>query len=485
MTRLFWKIFVWFLLAMTLIVATLVTLTVTMQSESMDRRFRQVEQTWIPLQAEHAAKLYEEEGSDALNAYLSRLEPMGNAKPSLYAENGKEVQGHLADEPDTDLQPLIGRAFQNGETQFSPNKYSRITAQRVIGPSGKSYVLVIARRPPPLMAILRADPKAQLVRLLAVLAVGAAVCFWLAHYITAPVRKLQQAAQQIAAGHLSTRIRPAFGSRNDEIANLGKDFDVMAERIETLMSSQRRLLQAISHELRSPLTRLSMALGLARQRPADEAAGALDRIEQEVNRLEFMISQLLTLTRLENGELSPLEPDVDLSKLLAEIVADADFEARGTGRSVAVLHTENCWVKGHAALLRSAIENVVRNAIRYTKEGTTVEVVLLLDERANDATAIIAVHDHGPGVPQADLENIFRAFFRVADARERETGGVGLGLAITDHAVRLHGGQVSARNSPQAGLIVELRIPAQRSPEHVQATAPVVESAGVLESSRP
>jgi signal transduction histidine kinase len=209
---------------------------------------------------------------------------------------------------------------------------------------------------------------------------------------------------------------------------------------------------------------MNVALGLGRQRSGPELQSSWDRLQKETDRLNEMISQLLTLTRLESETNVAARTTLELSMLLQEIVADADFEARSVERSVIVVLAEPLLVKANPALLRSAVENVLRNAIRYTERGTQIEVSLLADVNKGGSTAIIQVADHGPGVPEADLENIFRPFYRVADARERETGGVGLGLAITDHAIRLYGGTVSARNAAPGGLIVELRLPAISKP---------------------
>jgi two-component system sensor histidine kinase CpxA len=302
-----------------------------------------------------------------------------------------------------------------------------------------------------------------------IVAVGVLVCWWLAHYITSPVLHLQSAVREIAAGKLNTRVGAALGRRRDEIAALGHDFDHMAEHIETLMNVQRRLLQAISHELRSPLARMSVATGIGRQRSGPELQDSWDRIQKETDRLNEMISQLLTLTRLESETNVAARTGIELSMLLQEIVADADFEARSLERSVILASSEPLLVNANVALLRSAVENVLRNAIRYTGEGTQIEVRLLAEVRKGFTTAVIQVADHGPGVPEPDVANIFRPFYRVADARERDTGGVGLGLAITDHAIRLHGGTVSARNSSPRGLIVELRLPSTSQPQAIPA----------------
>jgi len=243
-----------------------------------------------------------------------------------------------------------------------------------------------------------------------IVAVGVLLCWWLAHYITSPVLRLQAAVRQVAAGKLNTRVGSALGGRQDEIGVLGHDFDQMAEHIETLMNVQRRLLQAISHELRSPLARMNVATGIGRQRSGPELQSSWDRIQKETDRLDEMISQLLTLTRLESDTNVAARKTIELSLFLQEIVADADFEARSVERSVILLVSEPLLVSANPVQLRSAVENVLRNAIRYTDCGTKIEVSLLADVNNGNSMAIIQVADHGPGVPEPDLANIFRPF---------------------------------------------------------------------------
>jgi two-component system sensor histidine kinase CpxA len=202
-----------------------------------------------------------------------------------------------------------------------------------------------------------------------------------------------------------------------------------------------------------------VALGLARKRSGAEANGALDRIERESENLNEMISQLLTLTRLDSGTDGRKRTDVDLEALVREVAEDADFEARSVNRSVQVVSTDNCSINGVEELLRSAVENVVRNAVRYTREGTAVEVALRRQNGGGDNFAVISVRDRGNGVPDEALERIFRPFYRTEDARDRQSGGgTGLGLAITERAVRMHGGSVQATNIAGGGLSVEMRL---------------------------
>jgi two-component system sensor histidine kinase CpxA len=264
----------------------------------------------------------------------------------------------------------------------------------------------------------------------------------------------------LAAGDLSARTGEPMKGRRDELAQLMRDFDRMAERIEGLMESQSRLLKDVSHELRSPLARLSVALGLARQRATPETEGALNRIELEADRLNQLIQRLLTISRLETGRDGIRKIRLPLRELVENIAHDAEYEIPGRSCRVSAEPTDEYPVEADPDLLRSAIENVVRNAVRYTAAGTTVEI--RLERRIGDLgeDIVVRVLDSGPGVPDEDLERIFQPFYRIDDARNRQTGGAGLGLAIADRAVRLHGGRVRASNRPEGGLEVEIRIPA-------------------------
>jgi len=286
--------------------------------------------------------------------------------------------------------------------------------------------------------------------------VGGLACYLLAWRLTAPIRRLRRATQQLAQGDLTARAGFGANAKGDEIADLGRDFDRMAEQLEGVMAAQKQLVRDISHELRSPLARLNVALGLARREAPASAAPAFDRIEQESDRLNQMISELLTLTLLESGSKSLEKKQVDLAALTAEVVHDADFEAAGSGRSVQLMAVPVPLLTGNYELLRRALENVVRNAVRYTAPGTVVEVHL---EQETAEEVCLRVRDHGPGVPEEALVAIFKPFFRVAEARDRQSGGTGIGLAITAGTIKHHGGTVTARNLPEGGLEVLIRLP--------------------------
>jgi two-component system sensor histidine kinase CpxA len=272
-----------------------------------------------------------------------------------------------------------------------------------------------------------------------------------------PFGALRETTRRLGVGDLSARVGGRAVRRRDEIGALARDFDAMAERLEGLVGSQRRLLRDVSHELRSPLARLRVALELARDRAGAGAGEALDRIEHEAARLDELIGQLLLLERLEAGQ-----PDVeavafDMSRLVGEVVDDASFEATPAGREVLFESGAAIATMGYPSLMRSALDIVIRNAIRHTPEGSPVEVALAADGGGISVT----VRDFGPGVPDEHLESLFEPFSRVADARERSTGGVGLGLAITRRAIEIHGGSVVARNHPEGGLEVAIQLPSK------------------------
>jgi two-component system sensor histidine kinase CpxA len=281
---------------------------------------------------------------------------------------------------------------------------------------------------------------------------GAIFCYFVSRYLTKPLNKLSQAAANIAEGRLDTRVDPSLKNRSDEIADLARNFDRMAERIEALITGQRRLLGDVSHELRSPLSRLMVALTLLKQGPAEEAAENLDRIALEARRLDMLIGQLLALTRIDSGVDRGFPTPFDLRNLVQEVANDGDFEARARNRSVVIKQADACTINGFEELLRSAVENVVRNAIRHTADGTAVEISLQL----NHSRAVLQVLDHGPGVPENMLSEILLPFRRVANDNSE---GAGLGLAIADRAVNVHRGMLRAMNVPTGGLIVEFDLP--------------------------
>ena len=294
-------------------------------------------------------------------------------------------------------------------------------------------------------------------RLLLFLIVSAAVMLLISRSVTRPVARLRSATQKLASGeliarveHTSDHVKPAT-----EMEALIRDFNNMAERVEELVRSQRELIANVSHELRSPLARLTLAVDLLRQFPEDREEH-FARMENELEKLNGLIERLLTLSRLESFTVPLKEDFFDLADLTAEVIADVQFEAAARGCSVAIIRSEQCPIVGDQALLRSALENIIRNAVQYSDEGTTV--VVELDRDRADRGATISVTDKGPGLSEEEVARIFQPFFRGVEARVRRSNGHGLGLAIASKAINMHGGSLTAR-STGAGLAMIIHLP--------------------------
>jgi two-component system, OmpR family, sensor histidine kinase CpxA len=455
MRSLFLKIFLWFWMTM-LLIGVAIVVTWSLQPEIVFTRWQALMTEALATHAQNAADIFERQGGDAAAGYLQRLNRLGRMQTMLLDERGQPLLG----KPSTEAARLGKRAAQTGQSAFEIKPHIAYSAQLGAGPSGRHYVLVTEMpRAGPFFAF-RATTFTQVLRWFLAILISGVVCYLLTRYLTRPILRLRSAARELAAGNLRARASGSMEKRHDELGELVRDFNQMADRIEILVDSERQLIRDISHELRSPLARLNVALGLARQRAGADAAPQLDRIEREAERLNELIGRLLTLTRMESAGTPPEQLPVSLSELVQKVAEDAEFEAESRGHcSVQVNAAEDCITIGSPDLLRSAVENVVRNAVRYTAEGTQVQIDLAsVMDGAKWAT--IRVRDHGPGLPESELTNVFRPFYRIAGARERETGGTGLGLAITDRAVRLHGGTVKASNAHGGGLLVEMRLPA-------------------------
>src|SRR6202140_3496419 len=448
MKSLFLRIFLSFWIAQALFVVLAIVVTVALRPRSS---------TWEGLRTtvlNEAVSAYEEGGNLQLRQYMDGLERSQRVRAYLFDERGNEVSGRGA--PDWAMRVAAGgpRTPHDGFLFPAPpvQRDSRASSD------GKHRYTVVLGLPPGPRVFFgpRGMPVPGLI--IAIISSGL-VCYFLSWYLTKPIVRLRTATRQLAAGDLTARIGAPAG-KSDEVGGLMRDFDAMAERIETLMKAQSRLLNDISHELRSPLARLNVALGLARQRAGVESADMLDRIELEAARLNELIGRILTLARLEDGEQRVPQTPVPLAELVANVAEDAEFEAQERHCHVHTVIPEGDWgVRGNDSLLHSAIENVVRNAIRYTQEGTSVEIELAREKSAGGAEAVLRGSDSGPGVPAEALGKLFEPFYRLDDARGRLTGGVGLGLAITERAVRFHGGKVLAFNRAEGGLMVEIRLP--------------------------
>ena len=467
---LFLKIFLWFVAVMLTVIAGTFVVGVLTRPEPLRPPPGPIEAT-IKSYGQTAAETYERDGQNDLVQYIDRIHDENGIRIFLFNSQAQSLTNHKTP---SGIAPLVQRVLGATQTELDPVVVPPFMGRQIISSRGDRYVVLVEL--PMRRRSLHSHYREGLLHMLGVALVGALFCYWLARYLTSPVTKLRSATRELARGNLSARVGPSMGNRQDELTSLGADFDLMAEKIELLIKSQRRLLGDISHELRSPLARLNVALELAVQRAGPDAAGALERIQREAENLNEMIGQLLALTRLESGTEGLQKTTVDLRQLVAEVVDDADFEARGRTRSVTFETSDHCTVMGIEQLLRRAIENVVRNAVQYTAEGTEVQVSLQkgscngfgstgtedgkidLPGGSNDC-AVVTVRDRGTGVPESALSKIFHPFYRVDEARDREAGGVGLGLAIAERAVRLHGGNVTAANAADGGLIVTISLP--------------------------
>jgi len=447
----FVKILFWFWGALVL-VALALELTITATSTPVEVRVARFSDAVLSARAREAVAILDRKGPVGVGHHLRNLERATRIHAVLLDPDLHDVSGHPVTPKAVDV---AARALETGQTEMEADGQTAIKARAVTVNDGRRYVLV-ASLPIGLMRLLHDGPTAQGLRLLAVLTTAAVACYGLARYVTRPLTILRGATRALAQGDLAVRVGSTMGRRADEFTELGRDFDRMAGRLDALVTAERRLLRDISHELRSPLARLNVALGLARQQTGADQ-GALDRIEREAERLNLLIGQLLMLARMESGVATVVREPLDLMAIVHEVVEDAAFEAKSRGRTVQIIETCEALVAGDPELLRSAVENVVRNAVRHTREGTAVEVSL---RRQAPASVVIRVRDHGGGVPEQALPYIFQPFYRVGDARERGTGGVGLGLTIVHRTIRLHEGAVCAVNVPD-GLVVELTLPAR------------------------
>ena len=461
MRSLFLRILLWFGLAMIAAAVTSFAVGVIAEREARDVAPPHLVQA-LGVYSQTAADMIERDGPGAVDGYFDRIERLSGIHAFLIDERGAEVSGESLP---AGTDELVQRARKKEGLVNDLTRTVPLNAVAARSPSGAVYVLVAEdpafRRGR--FGILRSGFRFTLFAitryLLPVFLVGGVFCYWLAKYLSTPMEQLRGVAQELSEGKLTARVDNKLLKRRDEIGHLGRDFNLMASRIESLVVAQRRLLGDISHELRSPLARQGVALGLARRKAGPEAISALDRIEREGERLNEMIGQLLTLTQLESGIHFLENAKIDLSALLRDVADDADFEARDRNRSVQVVRDEPTSITGAPEMIRSAIENVVRNAVRHTAERSAVEVSLSSESVNGDDVALVKVRDHGKGVPEEAIDEIFRPFYRVEPDRDRKTGGAGLGLSIAARAVRLHHGTIKAFNANDGGLVVEIRLP--------------------------
>ena len=457
MRSLFLKIFFWFW-GTAILTGIALILSFVLQRGGVPDRWHAALKDAAGIYGRAAVGEMERGGPSAVAAYLEDLSRTAHTQACLFYQNGTSVAGDRCDS----FRSLIERiADSSGHSAFDIRYGLVRVALQVSSRNGPPYVFA-TQLPAGPRAAFGPNPGGLALHWIVAFGVSGLICYLLARYLTRPILQLQAASRQLAAGKLETRAATDAGRRSDELGELIRDFNAMAERIEDLVSSQRQLISDVSHELRSPLARLIVAMDLARERKGGDPA--FDRMEKDFERLSEMVGRLLTVARLDAASASVEMKTLNLRALVAEVVSDAEFAAGERQRSVHFPAGVDLYVQGNADLLRSAIENIVLNALRYTASGTAVDVHLQADTAS--ASAQLTVRDHGPGVPDKELQNIFRPFYRVDNARDEQSGGAGLGLAITDRVIRLHRGSVTAANAAKGGLELRVRIPIADLAQH-------------------
>lgn len=388
--------------------------------------------------AEEAATALADGGIPALEAWAKRRsrDPRLSVDVLVIDETGVDLLGRPLPPP---ASPTIAAAEDPWVYDLPAVLLDlpRTTAE-VVSDEGEVFqLLAVPRRTG--LAVWRDIPAPVL---LLSLVVTTLMSFWLARSITRPILALQGTTESLAGGNLKARVSAKTRRRRDELGRLALSLDAMASRLETLIRGQQQLLRDISHEVRSPLSRIRLAAGLLAQRDASAAAAA-GRIDEEVSRLDELIDQILDVSRLESGAVTLNREPIELTSLVERVLADASFEATQIGKTlVHRIAATPLPMRGDRHWVQSAIENVVRNALTHTPAGAIVEVSL---HREAD-TAKLLVVDSGGGIPDEESSRIFEPFYRSSSTNTGSRSGTGLGLAIAARVVHEHQGRIEARN---------------------------------------
>ncbi len=492
MGKLYWKFFLFFFLAqLTSVLGVAVALWI--YNQKLDFEYAKIEAN-PPARAivEAAGSTLEFGGIQSLGALIQRWD--SQRFPPLYAVNEQNVELFKRTlSPDVIkaarellTKPQLHRAVKEVQANdghryllFVPSPSDKAHLDNAMG--SKANHLLSLRLDRDLMMGSHAPAKIRhLFPFMPILAgVLASLIFaaLLARYFSKPIKRLRQAFDSVANGNLDTRVGDDMGKRNDELADLGNAFDVMAVRLGVLMKSQTRLLHQVSHEMRSPLARLQLAVGLAKQTrdmptfekdSSDKLDISLERIERESMRMDGLIGELLELSRFESGAINIQKEPIDMGELLTSVVEDAQYEADAKHIEVTLDGQDSAIVAGQPELLHRALENIIRNAIKYSPNNSAVLITLNCEKNKENSRENISsvshsrwmqitVADEGTGVPEGELRSIFEPFVRGSNAANRE--GHGVGLAIAKQLLEVHGGNVSARNQASGGLFVEITLP--------------------------
>jgi signal transduction histidine kinase len=460
MHRLFLKIFFWYwLTAWGMIAIVLLGTRLTgMRQVSAPNMYATV----APILAEEAVKAYESGGPEAFARFAQSDD--NKHERQLFLLDGLNSNKDVLSRPVSDDGLRVVRAAKNGQLVVFR---ARIAAYKFVSSSGHPYILMdyLKSNLRQIGEILWGEGLPFSISLLLLVTL---LCLWLAYHIASPSHSIQATARKVAQGDLKARVPSSVSGRFDELAALAKDFDSMVSRLDSLIQTQKKLLNSVSHELRSPLARINISLALLRNRFPGDSDDLFQRLDRDVVRIDLLMGQLLTLSRLEARFSSAQRQDVDFAQLVEEVAADANFEAQALGKSVSLQTSDSIILRNaDPDALRSACENIIRNAVRFTRPGSDVQIVLAVDRSAPELLALLSVRDHGPGVPEDSLEAIFQPFYRINGDAEA-TAGNGLGLAIASEAIRMHRGTIRAENLQPTGLEINIQLPAV----HDMAAAP-------------
>lgn len=450
MRSLYWKIFLSFWLATILIILCTAWLTSEIaQKSSIPAR----ERVFMDSYANAAIATLESGQKNALKKWLEQTGTSKHLTLFLITNSG-EIIG--SEEP-PDIVKKITTNMGSSELYSGLLKFGNVIVSHVIvSTSGKAYRLVAISNKP-LSQFIEIPWSGLTLRLPIAIIISGIICYLLSLYLTKPLRSLRLAAKSIATGVLSTRVGHMAGHRHDEIAELSDEFDRMAEQLESLIASKERLLRDISHELRSPLARLQIAIELGRKKASEKLEPEFSRMEIECFRLNNLIGEIIKFARMDKSTAQLTKKQVNLPVLIDQIIEDANFEINEKEPVVFFHQRCDCTLLLDERLIHRAIENIIRNALRYSAPHPKIDVSLSYDEAKK--VFYVDIKDNGPGVPETELDKLFNPFYRVDSSRAKHTGGYGLGLAIAMQAIRLHHGEIHASNCEGGGLQVRISLP--------------------------
>ena len=451
MRSLYWKIFTSFWLTTILIIFSTAWVTRYITQKASQPAH---EHAFMDSYANAAVATFESGKKDALIQWLNQIGLSRHMSLFLLSSTGKIIG---TEKPPTNVLKASNYLIHNQLPHSGIFKSGTlILSHEIISTSGVFYRLAAVSEKP--LSFFVEIPWASLMlRLFLATLFSGLICYFLSLYLTKPLRTLGMAAKSIATGKLNTRVGHFRGHNKDEIAKLSHEFNRMAEQLEQLMQSKERLLQDISHELRSPLARLNIAIELGRNKTSHLADAEFSRMETECNRLNELIGEILEFARLDASTTKLHLNTTNMTELIQQIVQDGNYEFNTHPSRIISETIEFCELQADQRLIHRGLENIVRNALHYSPIDQQVIVNMYSDNQKN--LIYIDIKDRGPGVPEEQLKTIFTPFYRVDSSRTKKTGGYGLGLAIAAQAIAMHHGQIIAKNRKGGGLLIRITLP--------------------------